>query len=364
MRILLLTEFFPETERIEITGGVEARCFFVSRYLKKLGHQVKVISRSRSVNSWQNASYGSVPGRLKFWLEVIMRGVREDFDLIEGTNYTTYLPAWILGTIKRKPIVFWYPDVFVGFWVKNVGLAGFLFEIIERLELKLPVRLYLAISDSTGKKLAAKGIEKDKIKVVPCGVDREEVKKIKVSSPKYSLCFVGRLVSYKRVEVLIKSVGILKKDFPKVSLLIIGQGPEKKGLEKLAGEYKIRENVVFLGHIPFYCQVLENMATAKIFCLPSQAEGFGIALIEAAALGRPFVASDIPALREITENGKGGFLFKTGDEQELAAKIGILLTNDQVYKSKSKEALELAAKYDWEKVAKETEKIYESLHFN
>lgn len=168
MKILWITEFFPVSEKGEITGGVEARCFFINKYLKSFGHQVVIISRP--ANRWITANWQSLPERLVFTIQTVIRGLQTDFDIVEGTNFTNHLVAALLGFLKQKPVVCWYADVFVGDWIKNVGLVGVIGEISERILFKIPFINYIAISQVTKNKLIKNGVSPEKISVVYCGV--------------------------------------------------------------------------------------------------------------------------------------------------------------------------------------------------
>ena len=191
MRILLLAEFFPDTNKGEINGGVEAYCFFVSKYLKDFGHDVSVISRSAS--RWTMASWQSLPQRFIFTARTIIQGVQTNFDIVEGTNYTNHLVAVLLGFLKNKPVVCWYPDVFAGEWLKNIGWVGIFGEIAERLLFKIPDINYIAISQTTKNKLIKNGVPEEKIMVIYCGVEL-----IKIKTPvRYDVCAVSRLLKYK-----------------------------------------------------------------------------------------------------------------------------------------------------------------------
>ena len=339
MKILLLAEFFPETNNGEINGGVEAYCFFVSKYLKDFGHNVSIISRSS--NQWTIASWRSLPERFFFTAKMIIQGLQTDFEIVEGTNYTNHLVAVFLGFLKQKPIVCWYADVFVGEWINNVGLVGIIAEITERILFKIPGINYIAISQATKDKLIKNGVPEEKISVVYCGVEP-----IKIKSPvRYDVCAVSRFLKYKHLDDLIIATKNLK-------VAIVGQGPEEKRLRQMAGK-----NVHFLGFMKKHEDVLKIMASSKIFCHPSAVEGFGIVIIEAMSLGVPYVARDIPAISEITHGGQGGLLFKNDLEQC----IKTLLTDRKLYTQKSFEAKKLAKFYTWEKAAKETEKIYNFL---
>lgn len=340
MKILLLTEFFPVSEKEEITGGVEARCFFVSKYLKDFGHNVKIISRS--ANRWTIASWRSFPERFVFTARMIIQGMQTNFDIVEGTNYTNHLVAVLLGFLKNKPAVCWYADVFVGQWFKNIGGVGIFGEIAERLLFKVPGVNYIAISQTTKNKLIKNGVPEEKITVIYCGVEPIKIK----SKIRYDVCVVSRLLKYKRLDDLIIAAKNLK-------VVIVGQGPEKDKLQTIASE-----GVTFLGYLPSHKDVLKIMASAKIFCHPSIVEGFGIVVIEAMSLGIPAVVADIPIMREITHNGQGALFFEPKNPKDLALKIQMLLTDKKLYEQKSKEAKILAQKYNWKEIAQETINVY------
>ena len=84
-----------------------------------------------------------------------------------------------------------------------------------------------------------------------------------------------------------------------------------------------------------------------------------ITIIESMASGVPFICSDIPPHKEITQNGKGGIIFESKNHQELAKQIIELLTNKELYTQKQEEGLNLAKNYDWSNLAKEIEKEYQ-----
>lgn len=367
MKILWLTEFFPLSEKAEITGGVEARCFYVGKELKKLGIDLTVIADRTDGKRWSQLSFLSIIPGILFLFRVFLKTLKasfSDFDLIEGTNYTVFFPAWLVGKIRRKPIVFWYPDVFIGEWTKNLGAVGILGEIWEKFILKLPVDTYISISNSTAEKLIREGVDAKKIKIIHCGVDFKEINLVAKSSSnekKYDICLVNRLVAYKKTDVAVDAIAIVKKDLPELKAIIVGQGPERANLEKQVTKLNLQNHITFTGFVKDHKEVLSYILNSKIFCFPSSAEGFGIAPIEAAALGVPSITSDIPVLKEIGHNGEAGFSFKLNDSQDLASKILTLLKNKQLYLAKRDGGLKLAKKYDWEKITEETVAIYQEL---
>ena len=114
MNILLISEFFPELNSKEITflGGVQARTYFVAKYLTKK-HNLKVISLNKG-NIEATAS--SLPNRLQFCLKTIFTKLDTKPDVIEASNVTTYIPAYILARRLKVPVIAWIPDVLGDGW--------------------------------------------------------------------------------------------------------------------------------------------------------------------------------------------------------------------------------------------------------
>ena len=132
------------------------------------------------------------------------------------------------------------------------------------------------------------------------------------------------MVSYKRIDDLIRAVKILKLDFPNVKLKIIGIGPQEEYLKKLSKNLGIEDDINFVGKISNASDLIKVLKSSHVFALPSIAEGFGIVIIEAVAAGIPYVASDIPPIREVTNGGIGGLLCEPKNYNDLALKIKTL----------------------------------------
>ncbi len=133
---------------------------------------------------------------------------------------------------------------------------------------------------------------------------------------------VGRLVEQKGQRYLIEAVAALKKDFPDLRLLVVGDGPEKEGLKGLARSLAIEENVIFAGtrkDVPLLLSAMD------VFVFPSLWEGLGNALIEAMASGLPVVASDIMPIREILDKADCGIVVPPKDARSIASSVGALL---------------------------------------
>ncbi len=374
MKILLVTEFFPSGNDFKFSGGVEARTFFVAKHLSKK-HQVTIITSRlfgtpkeeirlgfkiiRVGNSRKyKATTGSVISRLKFIYDVIREAKNNSFDIVEGTNFITHFIAKRISVQQKIPVVFWYPDVWVGSWIKNAGLTGIFGEILERVNILSQADCYIAISQTTANKLKNK--VSNKVNIIYCGVDQNEFVAKYKKFPNPTLICVSRLAKYKNTKTLIFAFAYLRKKIKNLNLLLVGNGPQKKALVSLSKALNVENHVKFVSNIPRK-ELIKLYKSSHVFSLPSHVEGFGIATIEAAESGLPYVNSDIEIQREITQNSKGGFLVNPNEPLMFAEKFEDLLNNKTLYSKKSQEAKLLAKSYRWDQIAKQTESVYKSL---
>ena len=100
--------------------------------------------------------------------------------------------------------------------------------------------------------------------------------------------------------------------------MIVGDGPERKKIETLIKDENLSDNVKILG---FRTDVLELLGKADIFIFPSEIEGLSNAVIEAAYIGIPIVACDIPGVNDIIDNGKSGILINTRNPEMMSEAI-------------------------------------------
>ena len=118
---------------------------------------------------------------------------------------------------------------------------------------------------------------------------------------------VARLDRIKRLDRLIQAFGALSLEYNDLWLLLTGDGPLRDELKSLARSVNHRENIRFLGHVEDVCAILR---ASDIYVLPSDEEGFGIALVEAMACELVCVATKTVGRSEIIEDGLNGFLIE------------------------------------------------------
>ena len=153
--------------------------------------------------------------------------------------------------------------------------------------------------------------------VIPMGIDTRLFCPGEKQSGKIIL-FVGRLDEKKGVNYLIDAM----RHVQEAKLVIIGDGPEKQNLMNQAAGL----NIEFLGAIPHH-ELPKYFNNADIFVNPSLSEGFGLVCAEALSCGTPVIATDLPAIRDIVQDGVNGLIFEQKNSKMLAEKIIYLLNN-------------------------------------
>ncbi len=207
---------------------------------------------------------------------------------------------------------------------------------------------------------------KGNISILPNGIAMEKFRdlskqslrsKFGMSQNEKIILFVGGLKSIKGVRYLIEAFKTVSQTVPGARLLLIGEGQERHNLQALVKEKNLEEKVHFLGALPNE-KVLEYMVASDIFALPSLFETFGIVNLEAMASGLPVVATRVYGVPEVVQDGVNGFLVEPKNSQQLAEKIVLLLSNDQLREKISLHNKETAKKYNWGDIVLRLEKIY------
>lgn len=219
-------------------------------------------------------------------------------------------------------------------------------------------------------------VSPDRIAVVPNGYDSDRYKLIEDGAAvaavlaKYNLSrpyllYAGRLESKKNTPGLVGAFNILKKDSrflvqnSQLKLVLVGQ--PGVGFEKvteaivendLSGE-AIMPGWIGAEDLPYL------MAGASAFVFPSFYEGFGIPVLEAMACGTPVVCSGIPALREVA--GEAAYRVDPYSVENIAEGINQVLTDEHLREDLKIRGLDRARQFSWEKCARETWKVLESL---
>jgi len=168
---------------------------------------------------------------------------------------------------------------------------------------------------------------------------KKELEKENIHMKQYRIIHVGRLVKWKRVDLLIESIAGLKTVFPEIELYIIGDGPEKEYLENLAKELDLCNIVKFIGSIYSPMELGKYLMSSSVYILAGMG---GLSINEAMCFGKPVICSICDGTeKELVREGYNGFFFKEGDKNDLIEKIKILFTNPELTKKMGENSLNI-----------------------
>jgi len=171
------------------------------------------------------------------------------------------------------------------------------------------------------------------------------------------LTHISNFRKVKRIEDVVKIFALVNKQLP-CKLLLAGDGPERGMVERLARDLGIYDKVTFIGKVRDTSHVLE---ISDLFVLPSETESFGLAALEAMAVGVPVISSNTGGIPEVNLEGFSGYLSDVGNVEEMAANAISILESDKVLATFRKNALERAHEFSLENILPMYEDLYESV---
>jgi glycosyltransferase involved in cell wall biosynthesis len=214
-----------------------------------------------------------------------------------------------------------------------------------------------AISESTRDDLAARGVERGRIRVIHPGVDSGRFSPSatagRSTGPRF--LYVGRLKRYKGIGLAIQALAVARRSRPDLRLDVAGTGDHRAELERLAARLGQESAVTFHGFVSEAQKVsLLRAAWANLF--PSPKEGWGITVVEAAACGTPSIASDSPGLRDSVRHLETGYLVPHGDTEAMAGRMLELAADPALVARLGAGARRFAEGLSWDRTAAKTER--------
>tara|TARA_B100000508_G_scaffold118450_1_gene98544 strand:- start:58781 stop:59923 length:1143 start_codon:yes stop_codon:yes gene_type:complete len=171
------------------------------------------------------------------------------------------------------------------------------------------------------------------------------------------LCHVSNFRKVKRVEDVVHVFNEVNKSV-RSRLLLIGDGPERYNVELLCRELGTCDRVMMVGKIRDAAQLIK---ISDMFLLPSQTESFGLAALEAMAVGVPVISSNTGGIPEVNAHGFSGFLSDVGDVQDMAKNAISLLSDHEKLELFKKQAKAQAEKFCITKILPQYEALYEEV---
>jgi len=380
VRIVHVAPRFPPA-----IGGMENHVYAVSTELKKRGHKVTVITSDdidekgkdsvrqtevmNGVEVYRHALFFRKTMR-EYWflsdITAILSKLKPDVVHAHGYRCLSSCITAYWCRKNRIPVVFtphgiYPPRSFINHLVKTVydhSFGNLLFRSSNKI---------VALTDHNRRLLLKLGAPKDRIMLIPNGVNVDEFNKTKQRNKKKPeeqsddpvLLYVGRIDWNKGLERVIEALPDLRKSFDHIKFLIVGPdyADHSENLLALARELGVSESVVMTGEVSeeqksFYYSV------ADAFVLPAIYEGLSLSLLEAMASSLPIV---------VTKNGSGGILvdgvhallMNDCSAQEISGLVSMILTDPRVAERIGKNAFDLVLKeFSWGRVVDKIEGLY------
>lgn len=225
----------------------------------------------------------------------------------------------------------------------------------------------IAVADHIAEGVRRCGVPAKKIVTIYNGLDEtlmpQEFKTnnepLYFPSDGYIVATITRLYPSKGNKYLIEAAKEIVKNYRQIYFFIVGDGPSKTELEEQVKNLSLTENVIFTGHRNDVKEILEKI---NLFVLPSLQEGTPMIVMEAMALGKPIIATDIPGVNRLIENNITGILVPPADSIRLAEAILYLYRNPDFANKLGEQAKKVfKEKFTAEQMVRKTEQLYEEL---
>jgi len=342
MAILLVTWNFPPRR-----GGIENLMAQLSAGLKK-NHAVFVITAYADNGCEEDILRAPWPGLIPFGLYALWRGAlllvrNRKIDVVfGGSAMVTPLVYFLARAFRRKAVVQAHGLDLVYTSIIYQGLCVRWLKCCDAV---------LANSNYTGTLAMERGVPREAIRVIPLGVDSarftpaancEGLKQEFCLHGRQIILFVGRLARRKGVKEFVQNcLPVIVRELPHACFVVAGGNPTESlthrddvlsEIEAAVRKLGLHDHVRLLGEVND--EVLVKLyQCCDIFVLPALAstedvEGFGMVLLEAAAAGKPVVATEVGGIPDAVESGKSGILIKPGDYREASKVIVELLAKD------------------------------------
>ncbi len=384
MNILLLSQFFSTTR-----GGGEYVFSLVAKKLGEDNHRVFVITNKIEGEDYKNLKNvqlifvppilqykgGLPPGfsdNIRYSVNAIRKGLgiikNEKIDVIHSNNFAPAIAGSILSSLTSKPHITTVHDVFSlcgkNYWKEwgrqsdvsrmNVWLAP----VFEKLMIKLRYSCIHTVSEATREDLIKFGAKKP-ICVIHNAIESAPVGN--ATQNPLQIVYIGRLVFYKNLEVVIKAIDIARKTEPEIKLVVVGSGPHRKTLEEMVRKLGLEKNVEFSGYVSSE-EKSKIIGESVALVFPSLCEGFGLVILEAYDQKKPILVSDIKPMSDIVTNGITGLVLDPHDEKSWAQSILDIIKNpDQFAKYGQNGYQRLATEYNQDVMYGKVIKMYQEV---
>jgi glycosyltransferase involved in cell wall biosynthesis len=262
--------------------------------------------------------------------------------------------AWLASRLRRRALVVTWHEFWGDYWYQYLGWRAIAGRWIELAALRCSPHV-ITVSEMTRRRLVAAGYPNNRITLLPNGADVNALARHHEPRGRFDLICIGRLLPHKHVELAIGALARLRRTRPNATLAIVGDGPERRRLERQVMDLDLAGAVRFFGKLRVAEEVYALMKSSRVLVAPSEREGFGISVVEGWACGLPAVAcagaeNAIPEL--IDEPYKGRVVAPSAES--IAEGCSELLREPPGVERPR----QAAAAYDWTQIALRLERVY------
>lgn len=208
---------------------------------------------------------------------------------------------------------------------------------------------FVVVSPSTRDDLVRRGVPRDRIVVIPNGLDHEKYSAGSQEPDPELVVFVGRIEFYKGVDVLLDAWSRVLERRPGARLVLVGAGTAEDEMRRRASSGPLQASVSFEGFVTEQAKI-DWMRRASVLVQPSHKEGWGLTVLEANACGTPVVATDVPGLRDSVRPNETGLLVGKGDSAALADGIVRVLDSPTLRAELAGGAAQWVERFSWDEV--------------
>jgi glycosyltransferase involved in cell wall biosynthesis len=354
LKILQVIPYFYPAWRF---GGPVRVAYDISRKLVERGHSVVVYTSDiREKNTRMGTVYSKIGGvdvfyfknlclsaakRNLFVTPSLMPAVKNNakfFDVVHiHGNRTTQSP--VLHHFLKKSSVPYVVQAHGGLPIIGGHRLKQLYDLFFGHELLKDASKVIALTRTEVQKYRCMGVPKEKIEVIPNGIDLSEYadlppkgcfkKKFGIDESKKTILYLGRINRIKGIDFLIRAYASLIKDMNCNNALLVIAGPDDGYLNEaksLASSLGVSNSVLFTGSM-YGRDKIEAYIDSDVYVLPSIYETFPMTVLEAYACGKPVIASKVGGLSDLVMNEETGMLVDLGNTEQLAKNILYLLNN-------------------------------------
>ena len=347
-----------ETHIVELASRLDRSRFTVTVCALKPGGTMAQELEKRGVRVLSLDGTGKLDARVIVRLFKLLRA--EQPDVVQAFLFWANVAARACGRILRAfPVISSYHD--------EVVSEGWLVRLVDRLTLTWTDRI-VCCSGAVGRSVVSRiGGKIEHCTIIPFGVDIDQFeptaaatrRELGLRDSRKVIGTVCRLVEPKKgLRFLLQAMAVLARRYgqPPCQLLIVGDGPSRHELELLREQLGLSSWVVFAGSRRDIPRVLHAL---DAFVLPSLYEGFGIALLEAMAAGKPVIATAVGGIPEFVLSGETGLLVEPGNVEALADAIDRLLSHPQQARIMgAKGRIRVGESYHISTVVRQHEQVY------